>query len=79
MNIVDTGKYITTEQLPIEITGYTETATVRSLAEVMEETERNTILASLEATKGNKSETAKQLGISRTTLYEKMNKYGLTN
>ncbi|MGE8203232.1 sigma-54 interaction domain-containing protein [Heyndrickxia sp. NPDC080065] len=77
MNIVDTGKWITPEQLPVEIRGHVEPVPVPSLAEVMEETERNTILTCLEATKGNKSETAKQLGISRTTLYEKMNKYGL--
>ena len=43
----------------------------------MEETERHTIINYLEVMNGNKSETAKVLGISRTTLYEKMNKYGL--
>ena len=43
----------------------------------MEETERQTIINYLAIMNGNKSETAKVLGRSRTTLYEKMNKYGL--
>ncbi|MCM3653913.1 sigma 54-interacting transcriptional regulator [Metabacillus litoralis] len=77
LNLVDEGEIIKPEHLPEEIVGHIDISFVRSLAEVMEETERNTILACLEITKGNKSETAKQLGISRTTLYEKMNKYGL--
>lgn len=77
MNIVDAGKWITPDQLPTEITGYIEPSSIRPLAEVMEEAERTAILNCLEAMKGNKSEAAKQLGISRTTLYEKMNKYGL--
>ena len=77
LNLVDEGEIVKPEHLPEEIVGHIDISSVRSLAEVMEETERNTILACLEITKGNKSETAKQLGISRTTLYEKMNKYGL--
>ena len=77
LNLVDEGEIIKPEHLPEEIVGHINISFVRSLAEVMEETERNTILSCLEITKGNKSETAKQLGISRTTLYEKMNKYGL--
>ena len=48
-----------------------------TLNEVMEETERHTIINYLEVMNGNKSKTAKALGISRTTLYEKMKKYGL--
>ncbi|WP_246026168.1 sigma-54 interaction domain-containing protein [Peribacillus cavernae] len=77
LNIGDEGEVITSEHLLEEITGHKQMTPVRSLAEVMEETERNTILACLGMTQGNKSETAKQLGVSRTTLYEKMNKYGL--
>ncbi|MDQ0272687.1 sigma-54 interaction domain-containing protein [Cytobacillus purgationiresistens] len=77
MNIVDPNQLITKDQLPNNIRGHVKTVSVRSLAEVMEETERQTILASLETENGNKTEAAKQLGISRTTLYEKMNKYGL--
>ncbi|MFB5281617.1 sigma-54 interaction domain-containing protein [Peribacillus sp. Hz7] len=77
LNIVEEGETITAEHLPEEITGVQDIITVHPLAQVMEETERMTIIACLRLTQGNKSEAAKQLGISRTTLYEKMNKYGL--
>ncbi|WP_110928871.1 sigma-54 interaction domain-containing protein [Bacillus massiliglaciei] len=78
MNIVNEGEMISAGHLPSEITGASKTSgTLRTLAEIMEETERNTLLESLEMASGNKSEAAKRLGISRTTLYEKMNKYGL--
>lgn len=77
LNIVDEEKIIMPEHLPEEITGYKKPSSLRSLAEIIEETERNTIMDCLSMMNGNKSEVAKQLGISRTTLYEKMNKYGL--
>ncbi|MFE0503931.1 sigma-54 interaction domain-containing protein [Peribacillus butanolivorans] len=77
LNIVDEEEMIDSKHLPEEITGHKELAPIRTLAEVMEETERATIFSCLEMTSGNKSETAKRLGVSRTTLYEKMNKYGL--
>ena len=70
-------KIITSDHLPEEIRGYKGTSSNLTLAEVIEETERHTIINYLELMNGNKSETAKLLGISRTTLYEKMNKYGL--
>ncbi|MFD4819235.1 sigma-54 interaction domain-containing protein [Peribacillus butanolivorans] len=77
LNIVEEEEMIDSKHLPEEITGYKELVPIRTLAEVMEETERATIFSCLEMTSGNKSETAKRLGVSRTTLYEKMNKYGL--
>ncbi|MBA9029142.1 sigma-54 interaction domain-containing protein [Peribacillus huizhouensis] len=77
LNFVDEGTAITKEHLPEEIAGQKEITSIRSLAEVVEDMECNTILACLRMTQGNKSETAKQLGVSRTTLYEKMKKYGL--
>ncbi|MFJ7682103.1 sigma-54 interaction domain-containing protein [Peribacillus butanolivorans] len=77
LNIVEEEERIDSKHLPEEITGYKELVPIRTLAEVMEETERATIFSCLEMTSGNKSETAKRLGVSRTTLYEKMNKYGL--
>lgn len=77
MNIVEEGEMIRSKQLPKEITGHKESVSIRTLAEVMDETERAAIVSCLEMTSGNKSETAKRLGVSRTTLYEKMNKYGL--
>ncbi|MEY8191795.1 sigma-54 interaction domain-containing protein [Peribacillus simplex] len=77
MNIVEEGEMIRSKHLPEEITGHKESVSIRTLAEVMDETERAAIVSCLEMTSGNKSETAKRLGVSRTTLYEKMNKYGL--
>ena len=77
LNMVDEGEFITPRHLPEEISGYKEQYPIRSLAEVIEETERSTILTCLSMMDGNKSETAKRLGISRTSLYEKMNKYNL--
>jgi len=43
----------------------------------MEATERGFIAEALTATRGNRSEAARQLGISRVTLHEKLRKYGL--
>lgn len=77
LNMVDEGKYLAPEHFPREITGFKNTLPIRSLAQVIEETERRTISECLSMMDGNKSETAKHLGISRTSLYEKMNKYRL--
>ncbi len=43
----------------------------------LEEVEKNTILKTLELTGGNKSEAARQLGITRKTLHKKLKKYGV--
>lgn len=43
----------------------------------LEEVEKRTILKALEATAGNKSETARKLGITRRTLHQKLKKYGV--
>jgi len=43
----------------------------------LEEIEKNAIIKALKKHKGNLSNTAKTLGLGRTTLYRKMNKYGL--
>jgi len=43
----------------------------------MEEIEKEAILATLKASGGNKSETARRLGITRKTLHNKLKNYGL--
>ena len=43
----------------------------------LEEIEKEAILATLSATGGNKSETARRLGINRKTLHTKLKRYGL--
>ncbi|MCF3932807.1 sigma-54 dependent transcriptional regulator [Acuticoccus sp. M5D2P5] len=50
-----------------------------SLSEVRRAAEREHILRALDRTDGVQSEAAKRLGISRTTLWEKMTRYGLTS
>jgi len=60
----------TEDQAPIE----TETTPVELS---LEEVEKKTVLATLEASKGNKSETARRLGITRRTLHKKLKKYGV--
>ena len=43
----------------------------------LEEVEKSTILNALKKNRGNVSKAAKELGLGRTTLYRKMEKYGL--
>lgn len=52
-------------------------ASIRSLAEVRDAAERAQIAAALERTAGQVGEAAKLLRVSRTTLWEKMQKLGL--
>ncbi len=53
-----------------------EPADVRPLREVLEEAERAAIASALAATGGNRTAAARLLGISRTTLYEKLDRLG---
>lgn len=43
----------------------------------MESTERDTIIKSLTETGGNRSKAARAIGISRATIYRKINEYGI--
>jgi transcriptional regulator with PAS, ATPase and Fis domain len=52
--------------------------TVGSLKMLMEKTERQAIVDALEKSGGNRAEAAKQLGIHRTGLYQKMKKYDIS-
>jgi DNA-binding NtrC family response regulator len=52
-------------------------ASMRSLAEVRDAAERAQIMAALERTGGQVGEAARLLRVSRTTLWEKMQKLGL--
>jgi two-component system response regulator HydG len=49
----------------------------RSLTEVLEELEKQLILAAYERAKGVKAETARLLGIKPSALYYKLEKYGI--
>ncbi len=48
-----------------------------TVKEILEEPERDIILRALQEVKGNRKKAALRLGINRTTLYNKIKKYGL--
>ncbi|MAT15241.1 MAG: transcriptional regulator [Planctomyces sp.] len=70
---------IEVEHLPAEFhrTSGAEKALVRSLAEVVEEAEKQAITAALIASDYHREQTAKKLGVSVRTLHYKMSRYGL--
>ena len=70
------SKQITPDLLPSEILEYAPGLTGVSL-ERLEQREKETITLALNASKGNVSEAAKSIGISRNTLYRKIDKFGL--
>ena len=79
------GDYISEKELPLSITDvYSEENLVVAFqsntvsTQSLEEIEKKAILAALEASGGNKSETARKLGINRRTLYKKLEKFGVT-
>lgn len=75
-------EHITEKELPSNITehfaGEGDSPTPPAAANrPLEEIEREAILATLEDSGGNKSETARRLGINRKTLHKKLKDYGL--
>lgn len=77
LNLLEDGEVLTPKHLPRNIANSKPPSSIIPLAEVLEDVERKTIVEALQALDGNKSEAARKLGISRTSLYEKMNKFGL--
>lgn len=78
INIVDDGKKIILEDLPSNITGVINSnIEMDSLDNIINNAEKQAILDALVVCKGNKTKAAKMLNISRSTLYEKMNKHNL--
>ena len=76
------GETIEIQHLPSFIIAHNpneskETTTLTSLRHAVEEVEKATILKSLKAVNYNKLKAAKILGISRTSLYEKIEKFKL--
>jgi two-component system, NtrC family, response regulator HydG len=81
--ILMTAEHVTEKQLPLNIVGnqsiveqtahfaFPTTGDHRSLEDI----EREAILATLKASGGNKSETARRLGITRKTLHNKLKTY----
>lgn len=90
MLILTTEKIIDVEDLPLEIKMKSDTVENKTVIGVgplkdileqeifaLEDVERVVIAIALQKTRWNKQETSKLLGIGRTTLYEKIRKYGL--
>lgn len=78
------GDYVSEKELPLSITqSYSqENSSIAFRSDItqpqsLEEIEKEAILAALEGTGGNKSETARKLGINRRTLYKKLQKFGV--
>jgi DNA-binding NtrC family response regulator len=49
----------------------------KTLQDIVDQWEKRAILATLEQVKGSRNEAATRLGINRTTLFNKMKKFGL--
>lgn len=77
INFLDEGNIIKPKHLPTKITGMTNNKKIKNLRLILEETEKQSIIDTLIITEGNKTMAAKALDISRTSLYEKMNKYNI--
>ncbi|WP_319405410.1 sigma-54 dependent transcriptional regulator [uncultured Desulfosarcina sp.] len=83
--ILLTGEHITEKQLPLNVAkkypGLEMSTTTMTSASngtrSLEEIEKEAILSTLSATDGNKSESARRLGITRKTLHNKLKSYGI--
>ena len=82
--ILSNGDYITEKELPLNITqtyseenNWVAAHSVSAEPRALEEVEKEAILAALDASGGNKSETARRLGINRKTLHKKLKRYGV--
>lgn len=74
------GEFIQIEDLPLylqDLEGRRGNTTLQPLALELAEAERRAILKALKTAGGNKVKAAEILGIHRTNLYRKMDKYGL--
>ncbi|MCX7982730.1 MAG: sigma-54 dependent transcriptional regulator [Syntrophales bacterium] len=70
------GDYITPEDLALKATESKDLFNLKAFVP-LEEVEKQTIVSTLTAVGGNKSEAARRLGITRRTLHLKLKKYGL--
>lgn len=77
INYLDGETIIRIKHLPSKISGLKEDRELKSLKEEMEEYEKEIVSNALIASNGNKSKAAEILKISRTALYEKIEKYSL--
>jgi len=83
--ILGPGDYLSEKELPLSIAKAYPHAeeidrppAVSKEPQSLEEAEKEAVLAALKVAGGNKSETARLLGITRKTLHKKLQKYGVT-
>lgn len=77
MVILSDSEVISKEHIPDALQQHGKLADKAGLASVTEQTERELIIRTLKQTNGNRSQTARMLGIPRSTLYYKMSQLGL--
>lgn len=75
--IMADGNCVNAEELEIDFDEEGVASMPLNLREAREEAERNTILKALSLYNGNVTQAAEVLGVSRPTLYDLMNKFGL--
>lgn len=74
ITIIENETIIDVKHLPPKITTIKQCKPVRNLQDVLNDMEKEAIINSISAANGNKSKAAQLLGISRSSLYEKMSK-----
>ncbi|MCS6818022.1 MAG: sigma-54 dependent transcriptional regulator [Blastocatellia bacterium] len=72
-----TGQWITIADLPAHVRISTAPSEEREAETILHQVERDLILQAIERNEGHLERTARDLGISRVTLWRKMKKYGL--
>ncbi len=77
INIIENEVAIKPQHLPLEITGGFVIDEPKALRDIVENAECEALLKYLKTYNYNKTKVAKVLGLSRTTLYEKMKKHNL--
>lgn len=79
LNLLDKETVIEVHHLPRKITENNDVAStdIEGFKSAIERLEKDMIVNCLKVVDGNKKEAAKRLGISRTSLYQKMEKFGL--
>jgi transcriptional regulator with PAS, ATPase and Fis domain len=76
VNLLD-GTVITPRDLPEIVTGTPSENEIKSMRELLVDTEKDAIIKVLNFTNGKKAKTARLLKISRSNLYERMNRLNL--
>lgn len=77
INIIEDENLLDVQHLPIKISGINKVTFVKPFEEAINEVEKNIIIDALKYTKGNKSEAAKLLKMSRSNFYEKLQKHNI--